>query len=153
MDDAYLTALRNCQTNKINATIPIILDYLFSNHGKVTPVMLHQQEKNVKEMFYNPTHPVDVIFNKLKDLLDFSVAAHTKYSEQQLINIAYYVILNNTSKYQHYIQEWSRLPAASCCSWANFKMHFHLAHQELRESGDLQVIETHLFIWQILCKK
>ncbi len=105
VDDAYLTALRNCQTNTIDATIPAILDYLFSNHGKVIPVMLQQEEKNVKEMFYDPTHPVDVIFKKLGDFLDFSVAANADYSEQQLINIAY-LILNNTSKYQHYIQEW-----------------------------------------------
>ena len=98
----------------------------------------------MKEMFCNPTHLVDVIFNKLEDLLDFSVAAHTDYSEQQLINIAY-GILNNTSKYQHYIQEWSRMPAA-CRSWANFKTHFHQAHQELCESGDLQVRDTHFHL-------
>lgn len=45
VDDTYLTALHNGQTNTIDATIPVILDYLFSNHGKVMPAMLQQEEK------------------------------------------------------------------------------------------------------------
>ena len=140
VDDAYLTALCNRQTNTIDATIPVILDYLFNYHGRVTPVMLQQEEKEVKEMFYNPTHPVDVIFNKVEDLLDFSIAAHADYTKQQLINIAY-VIINNANNYQHYICDWSRLHQARK-TWAVFKTHFCQAHQELRESGDLMVKET-----------
>ena len=72
VDGAYLTALHNRQTNSIDVTIPVILDYLFSNHGQVTPAMFQQGEKTVKEMFYDLTHPVDVLFNKVEDLLDFS---------------------------------------------------------------------------------
>ena len=48
-------------------------------------------------MFYNPTHPVDVIFNKGEDLSDFSVAAPANFTVQQLIIIAY-ATLNNTCK-------------------------------------------------------
>ena len=39
IDDSYLTALRNRQTNTIDVTIPVIIDYLFSNHGQVTPAI------------------------------------------------------------------------------------------------------------------
>ena len=53
IDDAYLMALRNHQTNTINVSIPVIFDYLFSNHDRVTPAMLHDEEKEVKEMFYD----------------------------------------------------------------------------------------------------
>ena len=137
IDDSYLTALRNRQTNTINVTIPIIIDYLFSNHGRVTPAMLHHEEKLVKEMFYDPTHPIDVIFNKVEDLSDLSVAARADFTEQQLINIAY-VIMNSTGKYQPYIREWSRLPNDQKI-WPHFKTHFRQTHQELKEAGDLQV--------------
>ena len=109
IDDAYLTALRNCQTNTIDVSIPVIIDYLFSNHGRVTPAMLQHEEKLVKEMFYDPTHPIDVISNKVEDLSDLSAAARADFTEAQLINIAY-VIINSTGKYQPYIREWSRLP-------------------------------------------
>ena len=140
VNDSYLTALRNRQTNTINVPIPVIIDYLFSNHGRVTPAMLHQEEKHVKEMFYDPTHPINVIFNKVEDLSDLSTAARAEFTEQQLINIAY-VIINKTGKYQPYIREWSRLQAEQQ-TWANFKTHFRQAHQELREAGDLQIRES-----------
>ena len=61
--------------------------------------MLHHEEKQVKEMFYDPQHLVDVVFNKAKDLLDLSIAARANFSEQQLINISY-VLLTSTGKYQ-----------------------------------------------------
>ena len=62
VDDSYLTALQNRQTNAINVPIPVIIDYLFKNHGRVTQAMLQQEEKNTKEMFYNPTHPINESF-------------------------------------------------------------------------------------------
>ena len=140
VDDSYLTALRNRQTNTIDVTIPVLIDYLFSNHGRVTPAMLHHHEKTVKEMYYDPMHPIDVIFNKVEDLSDLSTAARADLTEQQLINIAY-VIINNTGKYQPYIREWSRLQPDQK-TWANFKTQFRQAHQELKEAGDLQLRDT-----------
>ena len=102
--------------------------------------MLQAEEKAVKEMYYDVTHPIDIIFNKVEDLNDLSIAAHADYTEQQWINIAY-VIINNTTKYQHYIRDWTRLPPVQK-TWGNFKTHFRRAHQELKETGDLQVRET-----------
>ncbi len=78
----------------------MLLDYLFSNNGRVPPAMLQNEEKLVKEMYYDPTHSIDVIFNKVKDLSDLSVAARANFTELQLINIAY-VILNTTEKTNH----------------------------------------------------
>ena len=121
-------------------TIPVKIDYLFSNHGWVTPAMLLQEEKVVKEMFYDPTHHIKVIFNKVEDLSDLAATAQAGYTKQQLINISY-VIINNTRKYQTHIQEWSKLPQDQH-TWANFKTHFHRAHQELKEAGDLRIRET-----------
>ena len=139
VENAFLTALRNRLTNTIDVAIPVIFDYLFTNHGCVSPAML-QTEEAVKEMYYDITHPIDVIFNKIEDLNDLSIAARADYTEQQLINIAY-VIINNTAKYQHYIHDWTRLPLVQK-TWRNFKTHFRRAHQELKETGDLQVRET-----------
>ena len=141
-------ALRNRQTNTIDVSIPVIFDYLFSNHGRVTPAMLHDEEKQVKEMFYDPAHPIDVIFNKVGDLWNLSSAARADFTEQQFINIAC-VILNRTGKYQPYIREWSRLPTDQH-TWANFKTQFHQAQQELKEAGDLTVQETQFHMANIV---
>jgi len=140
IEDTFLTPLRNRQTNTIDVTIPVILDYLYTNHGKVSPAMLQEEERAVKEMVYDTTHPIDIIFNKVEDLLDLSVAANADFTAQQLINIAY-VIINRTGKYQTYIREWLRTPAADK-TWTNFKTAFRRAHQELKEAGDLELKDT-----------
>ena len=137
VDESYLMALQNRQTNTIDVTIPVILDYLFSNHSRLTPAMLQHEEKQIKEMYYDLQQPVDVVFNKVEDPLDLSIAARADFTEQQLINIAY-VLLTATGKYQHYIREWSRLDREQK-TWSHFKTYFCRAHQELKESGDLQV--------------
>ena len=59
-------------------------------------------------MFYDPTYPVDAIFNKVEDHSDLATVARASYTDQQFINISY-VIINNTGKYQPYNREWSRL--------------------------------------------
>ena len=64
VDDAYLTALWNRLTNTTDVTIPIILDYLFTNHGHMSPAMLQLEEKALKEMHYDITHPIDVILTR-----------------------------------------------------------------------------------------
>ena len=38
--------------------------------------MLHHEEKQVKEMIYDPTHPVDKIFHKIEDLSDLYLLHH-----------------------------------------------------------------------------
>ena len=91
-------------------------------------------------MYYDPIYPVDVIFNKVEDLSDLSIAARADFLEHQLITIAC-VILINTGKYQTCIREWSRLQPNQKI-WANFKTEFHQAHKELKEVGDLQLRET-----------
>ena len=45
VEDTYLTALQNRQTNTIDVTIPVVINYLFCNHGYVIPAMLQQEEK------------------------------------------------------------------------------------------------------------
>ena len=44
--------------------------------------MLQAEEKAVKEMHYDVTYPIDIIFNKVEDLNDLSIAAHADYTEQ-----------------------------------------------------------------------
>lgn len=56
-------------------------------------------------MIYDPSHPVDKIFNKVEDISkNFSAAAQADFTKQQSINIAY-TILISTGKYQQYTRE------------------------------------------------
>jgi len=138
VDESYLIALHNRQTNTIIVPINQILQFLFSIHGKVSAAKLMDAELLVRQTVFHPTHPIDVIFNKVEDLLDLSIAAQADYTSQQLINIAY-VIINKTGKFSNDIREWNKLPLRT---WANFKNHFRIAQDELREVGDLELRDT-----------
>ena len=140
----YLAALRNDQTNYINVNIPGILDHLFKHYGDVSSESLLLREEEVRALPFNPaSEPVDTIFDRLQRLQEFASAASSPYSQAQIINIAY-VILLRTRRFGHSITEWNRLITANANhrSWANFKNHFRVAQRELRERADLTAVDT-----------
>ena len=140
IDEAYLLALKDRTTQTILAPIYQIIQFLFTNHGKVTQAKLHKEEQIVKSYTFNANEPIDVVFNKLEDLLDLSTAAECGYTGPQIIGMAY-MILNKTGKYGEYLRKWNRFPPTQK-TWPTFKTTFRQAQTELRETGDLEVNQT-----------
>ena len=87
-------------------------------------------------MVYDPQHPIDGIFIAIDELVNYSEAAEAAYSQPQCINLAYR-ILNKTGLFQRWILDWNNRPAIQK-TWTNFKIHFRRAHQQLKETGNLQ---------------
>ena len=96
----------------------------------------------MEQYTFNPNEPIDVIFNKVDDLLELSIAAQFDYTAQQLIEIGY-LIINRTGKYGEYIRKWNRLQPQQK-TWSNFKVQFREAQTELRDTGDLEIQDTTL---------
>ena len=140
VDESFLLALKDRTTQTILSPIHEVLQFLFTNHGKVTQAKLHDDKQPVKTYVFNPNEPIDVIFNKLEDLLDLSMAANCGYTAQQIVGIAY-LILNKIGKYGEYLREWNRL-TSPLKTWPHFKTSFREAQLELRETGDLEIGQT-----------
>ena len=98
IQDSYLSALKNRQTNTITEHLHTIIEYLFRNYGRVTPAQLAHEEQQVQNFVYDPTLPIVVVFNKIEDLMDLATAAGSPYTAQQIINFGYN-ILNKTGKF------------------------------------------------------
>ena len=135
IQDSYLAALKNRQTNTITVPLDQIIEYLFRNYGRVTPAQLVHEEQNVTNYTYDPTLPIVVVFNKIDDLMDLANAAGSPYSAQQVIKFGY-IILNNTGKFSQGIREWNRL-LPNQKTWDAFQTHFTTEYQALRDSGEL----------------
>ena len=135
IDNSYLAALKNCQTNTITLPLTDILLYLFRNYDRVTPAALVEEEQRILQWTFDPNLPIVLVFNKVDDLMDLASAVGAPNTARQLNNFAY-VIINKTGKFQTGIREWNRLLAAQQ-TWDNFTVHFTTAHRELRESGEL----------------
>ena len=92
VDESFLLALKDRTTQTILAPIHDIIQFLFTNHGKVTQAKLQDEEQVVKSFAFNPNDPIDVVFNKIEDLLDLSVAAKCGYTANQIVGMAYLII-------------------------------------------------------------
>ena len=88
-------------------------------------------------MHYDPVTPVDNIFNKIEDLLEYGDLAQCPFSQPQAIAKAYNLI-NKTGKFREAVKAWNRLTNIQK-TWINFKMHFREAHLELTETGKLTI--------------
>ena len=86
-------------------------------------------------MIYHPQTPVDIIFNQVEDLVEFSEMANCPFSNSQMINIAY-TIINKTKCFRDGIIAWNQKPALDKM-WINFMTHFRIVHDELAETGEL----------------
>ena len=71
----YLAALRNPVTRQIAPLVPTILEFLHNNYGRITPQQLNDKTTNVKSMIYNPAQPIDIIFNTIDNLVEYTLAA------------------------------------------------------------------------------
>ena len=70
-------------------------------YGDVTPEKLSDYEDKVKAMVYDPSMPIDNVFNAVQELCDFSEQAQTPYTQAQAVNmLSFYVLehLLNLSK-------------------------------------------------------
>eukprot|EP00957_Ditylum_brightwellii_P157163 11961780-Ditylum_brightwellii.AAC.1 len=80
---------------------------------------------------YNPSLPIEDLFNKISAGQDLATANGTSYSEPQIISITYALIFQQGVLHDA-CEEWRRRPAADH-TWVNFQDHFAEAHRELNK--------------------
>jgi hypothetical protein len=139
----YLLALKNRQTGQFNGNLLEILTHLLTTYGEISPAQLCAFEKDIIEMTYDTTPPIDIVFQKVEDLMMYCDFAQCPFTAEQSIQRAYNIIniINSTGLYKDYIKTWSRRPRADR-TWENFKDHFRTAHLELQETGELTLNEA-----------
>jgi hypothetical protein len=136
----YISAMRNRTTGQFQGTLFQLIQYLLTVYGKISPSQLLELEHETKTFAYDPITPVDEVFNKIEDLVEFGEMAQCTYTMAQSINIAY-SILNRTTKFKESIKSWNRRPAPQR-TWIRFKTHFREAHNELQETGELTMADA-----------
>ena len=98
VEEQYIIAmLKNCDTGQFIGNVLQIFQYLQNTYGTISPSQLSQFEKDVTEMHYDPVTPVDNIFNKVEDLLEYGDLVKP-FSQPQAIAKAYNLI-NATGKF------------------------------------------------------
>ena len=107
VDTKYLAALRNPVTGQIMPLVPTILNFLYVNYGHITPQQLDDKKTTLKSMTYNPAQPIDLIFNSIDDLVEYSRESKMELTQIQKINLAL-VILHRQRIFKDDIRAWKR---------------------------------------------
>jgi hypothetical protein len=81
---------------------------------------------------YDPSQPIESLFDQYKDTMEITATANAAYSPQQIVAYTYNTIFQ-TGLFTNTCRTWRRRMAADK-TWPNFKADFALAHQEIRES-------------------
>ena len=135
VEDSYLLSVRNRTTGQYTGNVGDILRHLQGRYGRITPGQLQEFDLEITQMTYDPVNPIEQVFNRIEDLVDYGELAHNAYTQNQAIAKAYN-ILNKTGIFKEYIKTWKRRPAVEH-TWITFKEHFSQAHDELQETEDL----------------
>ena len=84
-------------------------------------------------MIYEPAQPINIIFNSIDNLAEYTRAAESELTQSQTINLTLF-ILKKQRIFKDNIRAWKRTNQAYK-TWYNFKHDFHEAHLEIRETG------------------
>ena len=133
-DKIYTRSLRNRHTGYANVTAINIVEHLYTTYGRITSMDLEQNDIRMKAP-YDPTQPIENLFNQLEEGQEYAEAGQAPLSTLQLINTAYLLVFK-TGVYRDACRDWNRRTPITK-TWANFKQDFNLANQELRDLQSL----------------
>ena len=104
---------------------------MYTQYGNITPQELQENDTKMKTPF-DVSLPIGTMYDQFEDAVELVDAGQTPYIAPQFVTIAYSLVLG-TGQLKEVCRDWKRTLAPRK-TWANFKMDFGLAFQELRES-------------------
>jgi hypothetical protein len=130
--DMYYEALNDEDFAGYGAVTTLdLLTHLYDNYGKITAAELASNDSKMRES-YDPAMPIEKLFQRINTSAMLAKRAKAGYTEQHIVSTAYNIIFN-TGLFNEACREWRRVHTDDQ-TWAEFKLHFATAHQEMRES-------------------
>ena len=138
-DGKYLQALRD-KTSMINKSIPDIINFLTARYGKVSAEEFEKRELEIKEYLYNPTEPIDSVYDKIEEFSDLCDLINHKLTEQRKVHLAY-LIISRTKIFRDSLKEWNKEDEANK-TLDKMKTFMREQYDELEAVSALSVEET-----------
>ena len=79
-EEKYTTDMSNRTTGKLTGNLFMLIHYLIFTYGKISISQLIDLEQNTKSIQYDPQTPIDTVFNRVKDLLEYGELAISLYT-------------------------------------------------------------------------
>ena len=120
---------RNC---RFTDEPKVILQGLQNNYGQMAPAEKTKMEAEWSAA-WNPSEPIELLFNRLEDFYVLSVAAKPAYTQEQMIDKAL-TGMQRTGLHPTVILEYQVFPTENK-NWTEFKNHFAEAYMVHLQSG------------------
>jgi hypothetical protein len=130
ISNVYLEPLQQPITGLSTVPIQQILEHLYKNHGKLNSSDIAEAKKVAAEP-WDPTLPVQTLFNRIKKSSDLLTHAEEPLTDKQTLRIAYDAVLK-TGLFSKSLKEWRRKPTADQ-TWSNFKAFMAKEYQDYLE--------------------
>ena len=88
----------------IQDPIPTIIIFLLETFGQITPQELAVREESINNFGYDPTKPVDLVFNKITQHGDLCALCKNNKTDTQLVQLAY-IIFNKARVFTDALKE------------------------------------------------
>ena len=108
----YLQALRNKHTDMIKDSLPDIFKYLCDTYGKVNDAQMLDREQNLSSMVYDPTQPIDNVFNEIDEFSNLADIQGMSLSDRKKMQIAY-VIIQRSQAFLDGLKKWNARSTAT----------------------------------------
>ena len=131
VEPKYIDFLKNEHTDLIEDDIPTVLEYLFSNYGRVPTRQVKEKEQDVLNTPFVPSDPMITIFRPIEQLRTLAEIAKIPYTESQIIDFGLQLI-KNTKDFETALGEWNKR-ADENKTWELFKEHFQDAQSTLKD--------------------
>lgn len=134
IEEDFLRGMVHPDTAQLQGELWEILDMLKSA-TRTSDEELEAHRDSIKNMDFNPSLPVDTVFNKINKFITLSKNAGRPLSQPLAVALAMLVI-KKTGVFSRHIVDWNRRPANQR-TWLDFKTFFRQAQNELHDSNAL----------------
>jgi hypothetical protein len=125
----YVEILKDNMVGYTNISARDMLDHLFETYGNITEVDLEINFEHMRRS-WDPHQPVEILFKKIQDCADYSVAGDVPIGPSHQIKVGYVKIFA-TCQFMSACR-WNEKPAAGK-TWTHFKSHFAAAHRQHKQ--------------------
>jgi hypothetical protein len=127
VDPMYIEILNDDLVGFSNTTSRYMHDHLFLSYGSITAFDIEHNFENMRKA-WDPQQPVETLFKKIQDCVDFAEAGGVAIGAAQKLSSAYSKIFKS-GKFNSACRRWDeKLEAEN--TWNNFKIQFAAAYRQ-----------------------
>ena len=130
VDDMFVSALSDPHVGYANVTTLQLLAHLYATYAKITDCDL-EENKETMTATYDVNLPIETLYKRIEECVQYAAAGNTPFTAAQVVSTAFRTV-QKTGMFTDDCKIWKRLPALNK-TWAQFKIDFTAAHNELRE--------------------